>query len=128
MRGLQLLRWWAGASAAAGVFCAAFEAAQLFSEPAPEPIASRYAPAREALRGAGVAGFLSDDPLDGDAGALRFHRALYGVAPTVLRPNSQERVLLVDLAHPDRLARLLTAPDLKLRNDLGNGLAIVEKR
>jgi hypothetical protein len=128
MSARRLLWWWASACAAAGILCAAFEAAQLFSQPAPDPIALRYAPAREALRGAGVAGFLSDDPLDGDAGALRFHRALYGVAPTVLRPNSQERVLLVDLAHPERLTRLLTAPDLRLRKDLGNGLAVVEKR
>jgi hypothetical protein len=76
----------------------------------------------------GVAGFLTDEPLDQDAGALRFHRALYGVAPAILHPDTRERVLLVDLAHPERLPRLLALPDLKLRRDLGAGLALVEKR
>src|SRR5437870_268697 len=90
MSARRLLWWWAGACAAAGVFCAVFEAAQLFSDPVPERIDARYSPAREALREVGVAGFLSDEPLTADAGALRFHRALYGVVPTILHPGTNE--------------------------------------
>ena len=111
-----------------GLLSAAFGAAQLFREPAGERIDARYAPAREALQGVPVAGFISDQPLDQSSGAMRFHRAQYGVAPALLRPDTREAVLLVDLADSSRLPLLLRAPDLRLRKDLGGGLAIVEKR
>ncbi len=95
-----------------------------FLAPAAPRIDARYAAAREALRGQATVGFITDQDLKTDAGALRYHAAAYALAPTLFGPG--QTLVLVDVARSSAIEELAFANHLRVLRRLGPDLAILQ--
>jgi hypothetical protein len=91
----------------------------------------RYGQARETLRrlGATEAGYLTDADLSVGRGAdvWRYYTAAYALAPVLLRPDTNERYLLVDVPDPAMVTKLVGGK-LKMVANEGEGVAVMEQR
>ncbi len=90
-------------------------------------IAPRYAMLQPILPAEKVLGYLSDDPLSGEAGATRLLAAQYAVAPHVLAYGAKlhSRHVIADLAQPERLPGLCRQHGLVPVASFANGVALL---
>ncbi|MGZ6143130.1 MAG: hypothetical protein ACXWLM_07315 [Myxococcales bacterium] len=89
----------------------------------------KYEALREALPDEGEAGYVSDDPIEGETGKRRFLETQYALAPLVLRyGDDRSGVVVVNVFDPSRLGELLGARRLELVERIGVGTAVARPK
>jgi len=88
---------------------------------------ARFEAARRALRGMDVVGYVRAGPPEQQVFAGRSHFfAQYALAPTLLLPSFEARYVLGDFDSVARREAFLKKTQLRFREDLGGGLALLE--
>ena len=91
-------------------------------EPRRPPIDEKLAPLLQIAPRSGEAGYVSDEPIETEAGKRRFLETQYALAPLVLRyGDARAPVVIANVADPSRLDALLAG---RRAARAGPGLAV----
>lgn len=88
---------------------------------------SRFDSFRQAIQPHGVYGYLSDNPPNDPSAAAEYHLTQYVLAPAIIKPDSAENLVVVNVHSKSLDWKLLHDNHLLPVQDFGDGIALCRR-